>query len=292
MVDGSPTGVITAELGNWSGKAVVAPRAALPELIKRDEASRTGVYLLMGVDPDNSARILVYVGESDNVRTRLVIHDADESKQFFTRICLIVSKDENLTKAHGRYLEARIMALVRAAARAVLVNGTEPDFRGLPEPEIADMEGFLSEIEVLLPVLGFDVLRRAAETGHAGVRRDPAEHIFLFTEAGTQARATEVGGEFVVLTGSLARVRETKSIDDGTKGRRRQLIEDGALTKTVDSQHYTFMRDVAFSSPSGAAAVVYGGRVSGPAFWKHEGDDLAYKDWRQQQLAQAQGGKE
>ena len=241
----------------------------------------------MGADPDNPARTLVYVGESDSVRSRLVSHDADESKQFFTHICLVVSKDENLTKAHGRYLESRIMALVRAAARAALVNGTEPDFKGLPEPEIADMEGFLSEIEVLLPVLGFDVLRRAAESGDAGVGRDAAEFIFMFTEAGTQARATEAGGEFVVLAGSLARVKETKTIDEGSKSRRRQLVEDGAFVKTEGSQHYTFMRDVAFSSPSGAAAVLYGGRVSGPAHWKREGDGLPYKEWRQQQFVQA-----
>lgn len=292
LVDGSPTGVITAELGNWSGKAVVAPRAALPELIKREEASRTGVYLLMGADPDNPARTLVYVGESDSVRTRLASHDADEAKQFFTRVCLIVSKDENLTKAHGRYLEARIMALIRAAARAALVNGTEPDFKGLPEPEIADMEGFLSEIEVLLPVLGFDVLRRAAETGDTDRGGDEAEPIFIFTEAGTQARAKEAGGEFVVLAGSLARVKETKTIHDGAQGQRRQFLEDGVFVKTEGGQHYTFVRDVAFSSPSGAAAVVYGGNVSGPAYWKRESDGLAYKDWRQQQLAQAQGGAE
>ena len=292
LVDGSPTGVITAELGNWSGKAVVAPRTALPELIKREEAARTGVYLLMGADPDNPARTLVYVGESDSVRTRLASHDADDAKQFFTRVCLIVSKDENLTKAHGRYLEARIMALIRAAARAVLVNGTEPDFKGLPEPEIADMEGFLSEIEVLLPVLGFDVLRRAAESGDADDGHGATEPVFTFTEAGTQARAKEAGGEFVVLAGSLARVKETRTIHDGARTQRRQFVEDGVFVKTEDGEHYAFTRDVAFSSPSGAAAVVYGGNVSGPAYWKREGDGLSYKDWRQQALAQAQGGGE
>lgn len=290
LVDGSPTGVITAELGNWSGKAIVAPRTALPELIKREEALRTGVYLLMGADPDNPARTLVYVGESDSVRTRLASHDSDDAKQFFTRVCLIVSKDENLTKAHVRYLESRIMALIRQASRAVLVNGTDPDFKGLPEPEIADMEGFLSEIEVLLPVLGFDVLRRAAESGDADGGRDAAEPVFLFTEAGTQARAKEAGGEFVVLAGSLARVKETQTIHDGAKDQRRQLVEDGVFVKTEDGQHYTFTRDVAFSSPSGAAAVVYGGNVSGPAYWRREGDGLTYKEWRQQQLVQAQGG--
>ena len=289
LVGGSPTGVITAELGNWSGKAVVAPRAALPELIKREEASRTGVYLLMGTDPDNPGRTLVYVGESESVRTRLATHDADESKQFFTRVCLIVSKDENLTKAHGHYLEARIMALIRAAARAVLANVTEPDFKGLPEPEIADMEGFLSEIEVLLPVLGFDVLRRAAESGDAGAGHAADEPVFKFTEAGTKARAKEAGGEFVVFAGSLARLKETNTLHNGAKSQRRQLVQDGVLVKTEDGKHYTFNRDVAFSSPSGAANVVYGGNVSGPAFWKHEGDGLTYKDWRQQQLDQAQG---
>jgi len=290
LVDGSPTGVITAELGNWSGKAVVAPRTALPELIKREEASRTGVYLLMGADPNNPARTLVYVGESDSVRTRLATHDADDAKQFFTRVCLIVSKDENLTKAHGRYLESRIVALIKAAARAVLVNGTAPDFKGLPEPEIADMEGFLSEIEVLLPVLGFDVLRKAVETDDVDGGGDDNEPIFAFTEAGTQSRAKETGGEFVVLAGSLARVKETKTIHDGAKSRRRQLVEDGALEKTEDGRHYMFVRDVAFSSPSGAASVVYGGNVSGPAYWKREGDGVPYKEWRQQQLVQAQGG--
>ena len=184
------------------------------------------------------------------------------------------------------------MALIRAASRAVLVNGTEPDFKGLPEPEIADMEGFLSEIEILLPVLGFDVLRRAAESGDADSPARADEPVFAFTEAGTDARAREAGGEFVVLAGSLARVKETNTIHDGAKDQRRQLVEDGVLVKTADGQHYTFGRDVAFSSPSGAAAVVYGGNISGPATWRREGDGLTYKDWRQQQLAQAQGGEE
>ena len=133
-------------------------------LIKRKESSRTGVYLLMGPEPENAALTRVYVGESDSVRSRLKVHDDDDKKQFFTRVCLIVSKDNNLTKAHGRYLEARIIAMIREAARVVPDNGTNPDSKGLlPESETADMEWFLSEIEVLLPVLGFDVLRRAAE---------------------------------------------------------------------------------------------------------------------------------
>ncbi|MGI4827134.1 MAG: GIY-YIG nuclease family protein [Janthinobacterium lividum] len=115
LVDGSSSGVITAELGISSVRAVVASRMALPDLLRRDEATRTGIYLLVGPDPDLRERQLAYVGEGDQVRTRFAAHDADDAKDFFTRVVLIVSKDENLTKAHGRYLESRIIAAIGAA---------------------------------------------------------------------------------------------------------------------------------------------------------------------------------
>jgi hypothetical protein len=288
LVDGTPTGVITAELGNWSGKALVAPRASLPDLIKRPEASRSGVYLLMGPDPDAAERNLIYVGESDSVRDRLAAHDADENRQFFTRVCLVVSKDENLTKAHGRYLESRLIELIRSAKRANLQNGTEPPSKGLPESEVADMEGFLAEIEVLLPVLGFDVLRPAAQAapGDAQALQDPL--MFTFTEAGTNARAKEVAGEFVVLAGSLARASETNTCPHGIKVRRQQLLEEGALVLVTDGERYRFTRDVAFGSPSGAGALVYGGSVNGRFYWREEISGKSYGELRGRVLAAAQ----
>src|SRR3984957_3171767 len=222
LADGTPSGVITAELGVSSVRAAVASRTALPELIRREEAARTGIYLLVGPDPDLPGRQLVYIGEGDQVRTRLTAHDADETKEFFTRAVLIVSKDENLTKAHGRYLESRLIAAIGRAGRAKLVNGTEPPFKGLPEPEIADMERVLDEIEVILPVLGFDVLRPAGKEAGAQNRTTLGESddsrsinnqdaLFVFTESGTEARAREATDEFVVLAGSLARAQEVPS---------------------------------------------------------------------------------
>ncbi|MFM9974029.1 MAG: GIY-YIG nuclease family protein, partial [Beijerinckiaceae bacterium] len=269
LVDGTPSGVITAELGVSSVRAAVASRTALPELIRREEAARTGIYLLVGPDPDVPGRQLVYVGEGDQVKTRLVAHDGDEAKEFFTRAVLIVSKDENLTKAHGRYLEGRIIAAIRGAGRAKLVNGTEPPFRGLPEPEIADMERVLDEIEVLLPVLGFDVLRpagqeagaaRVAETGTVAVQSESA--VFVVTLDGTQARAREASDEFVVLAGSTAKAQEVPSCSEGLQRRRAQLVADGVLVPTTDAKFWRFAADTAFDSPSGAAGIVYGGNVS------------------------------
>ena len=294
LVDGSSSGVITAELGISSVRAVVASRTALPDLLRRDEATRTGIYLLVGPDPDLPERQLAYVGEGDQVRTRLAAHDADDAKDFFTRVVLIVSKDENLTKAHGRYLESRIIAAIGAAGRATLVNGTEPAFKGLPEPEIADMERVLDEIEVLLPVLGFDVLRQIGqETVAAKTARElqpgntsaiPAQNdLFTFTESGTSARAQEVNDEFVVLEGSLARGSETPSCSVGIHRRREQLIADGRLVPTEDGR-YRFTADTAFDSPSGAGGAVYGGNVNGKQYWRHAVSGQSYGDWRKARL--------
>lgn len=295
LVDGTPSGVITAELGVSSVRAAMASRTALPDLIRREEATRTGIYLLVGPDPDLPGRQLVYVGEGDQVRTRLAAHDADEAKEFFTRAVLIVSKDENLTKAHGRYLESRIIAAVRNAGRAKLVNGTEPPFKGLPEPEIADMERVLDEIEILLPVLGFDILRPAGHEAGAQERTpssesapstisDSEEALFTFSEAGTSAKARESGDEFVVLAGSIAKRQEVPSCDDGLKHRRQQLIAEGVMVPADDDRFLRFTVDTPFDTPSGAARVVYGGNVSGPRYWKHATTGQTYGEWRKQRI--------
>ena len=292
LVDGTPSGVITAELGVSSVRAAMASRTALPDLIKREEATRTGIYLLVGPDPNLDGRQLVYVGEGDQVRSRLAAHDSDESKSFFTRAVFVVSKDENLTKAHGRYLESRIISAIRIAGRAKLVNHTEPPFRGLPEPEIADMERVLDEIETLLPVLGFDVLRPvgreaslpAEDTGSENRISGIAEAIFTFTESGASAKARESTDEFVVLAGSLARKMEVPSCSDFIKRRRIELVEAGILVAAEGEKLLKFTADAPFDTPSGAAGVVYGGNVSGNRYWKHSVTGQTYGEWRKIRL--------
>ena len=87
-----------------------------------------------------------------------------------------------------------------------------------------------------------------------------------------------------MLAGSLARKKEVISIFKGAKNHRKQLVDDGSLVLKNDKGFYQFMRDVPFSSLSGAAAVVYGGNICGPANWKIEKDGQSYKDWRERQF--------
>ena len=55
LVDGTPGGLTTAEITNWTGHVFSARRSDLADLLKREEAQRTGVYFLLGDDETRSA---------------------------------------------------------------------------------------------------------------------------------------------------------------------------------------------------------------------------------------------
>ena len=61
LVDGAATGLMTAEILSWTGRALVAPRSRLPDVLKRQEARGTGVYFLVGDDPQVAGQQLVYL---------------------------------------------------------------------------------------------------------------------------------------------------------------------------------------------------------------------------------------
>lgn len=135
LVDGSAGGLTTAEITNWTGKVVCAPRSYLAELLRRSEAERTGAYVLLGDDPDALGGQRCYIGEADVIGSRLRQHAGDQrGKDFWTRVLIITSKDDNLTKAHGRYLEARLIRMAAQAGRSRLRTAQPLPIRLSPRP--------------------------------------------------------------------------------------------------------------------------------------------------------------
>ena len=162
LADGTPGGLLTAEIMNWTGHIVAAPRSDLAALLKRPETSRTGIYILIGDDPESVGGQMAYVGEGDDVSKRLYQHARPEDqggKDFWDRAIVITSKDTNLTKAHARYLESRFIALGSQANRAKLTNSTAPEPIVLPEADVSDMEYFIEQARIVLPVLGVNIFR-------------------------------------------------------------------------------------------------------------------------------------
>ncbi|MEY4756886.1 MAG: hypothetical protein RJA34_1784 [Pseudomonadota bacterium] len=144
VADGDPDGLRIVDKSNWIGKALVFPRALLPQVKARPELAQTGVYLLLGPRPDGEGDML-YVGEGDPIRPRLESHYAQ--KDFWTRaIGFTTTTAGQLNKAHVQFLESRLIALARAAKRMPLDNANQPAEPSLSEADRADMEVFLGHM--------------------------------------------------------------------------------------------------------------------------------------------------
>lgn len=293
LVDGTPNGLLTAEIMNWTGHVLTGPRSKLAELVQRPECARTGVYFLVGPDPDNSLRSKVYIGESDDVAKRLKTHNRPEEaggKDFWERVCLVTSKDQNLTKAHVKYLESLLIGIAGNLGRCELVNGTTHEYVSLPESDRADMAFFLEQIRTVLPVLGFDFLREltkpsapAAASTVAPVTRSPRFTLEV-PRYRISAQGQEIDGEFFVLKGSKARA-EWVGTERGYQGLFKQLVDEGVLV-TDGGEHLTFSDDYVFSSPSAAAAVVCGRAANGRTSWVVEGSGQTYAAWQDVQVGE------
>jgi hypothetical protein len=261
LVHGDPKRLRTAELSNWTGKAVAGPRSEFEGVIGREESGSSGVYFLTGNDPE-SGKPAIYVGEAENIRDRVKAH---LEKDFWNQIVYFMSKDENLTKAHIRYLEGKLIEQARQANRALVINGQSSGAK-LPESDREDMEVFLEKIYQLLPVLGVELLVAAA-----GKAATDAEKEMLYCEIkGLKAKGRLTPNGFLVLKGSQAVLKERASSQKypWPVNMRQRLKDEGVLS--VSKDHLAFTRDEEFSSPSAAAAVVHGGHANGLTAWKNK----------------------
>ena len=294
LVDGTATGPTTAEIMNWTGHVLTGSRTGLPAFLKRPELNRTGIYFLTGLDPKDPDTLQLYVGESDNVGERLVQHSRDKLKDFWEHTCVVTSKDQNITKAHVRYLEARLFRIAETVGTASLVNSARPSDVALPEADESDMEYFIDQLRLILPVLGLDFLRRpkapaeinAKPVDKPGAIEPPALFQLISKKHKLEAQAREIDGEFVVLDGSHVAKEWSSKSDHSYARRREQLIKTGKIIPGNDG-HLCFAADVPFQSPSAASAVILGRPDNGRVSWKVANSKVSYGDWQSEQVVKA-----
>jgi Domain of unknown function (DUF4357) len=259
LLRGDAKSLRTAEISNWTGKAIAAPRTEFDDLLAREELDKSGIYILIGTDPSTGSPH-AYIGEAEVIRERLKQH---KNKEFWISAIVFVSKDENLTKAHIRYLEGRLISESKEIARFTLENGQAGGSK-LPESDREDMEVFLSRIRQLLPVLGSDLL---IPVGQPAPKQKPGGLLYCRTK-GVEGRGHRTPDGFVVLKGSTAVLQERQAAHKwpASIALRKKLIADATLVQKGNA--YEFVKDVEFSSPSAAAAVIEGGSANGLIEWK------------------------
>lgn len=272
MADGSPLGIRQCEIFNRTIQALSVSRGRLSELRSWDEASRAGVYLLLGKAEEGEPQ--VYVGEAQNCLDRISQQVRD--KDFWTEVILFVNKDENM---HPKYLEARLINEARVAARYSLQNGKDQNVPVLSRADRVAMEEIIPDIRLITGVLGhlvFEPLNAPVKPVNLPEKLASDSIIgreFQFSGPSYDAKGLVTDEGFLILKGSTAAPRFTAG-NPGYEKIRQRLLEDGVLIDSPERGRLVFERDFAANSSSQAAAIVAGGNRSGPAAWISDGMTL------------------
>lgn len=269
MIDGTAYGPRLGEIGNWVGKAIYCPRASVNKIIHRPEFDNPGIYCLKGDPTDEAFDEKIYIGEAENVRSRLKQHLSDPNKDF-KELIFFVSKDELLTKTQIRYLESRLVQLAFDAKTAQIDNGNYPSLPTLHEADISDMEYFLEQIKLILPVMGFNFLISSTisykEADKSNVKTEIHETYFIKTKT-FKATMIETDQGYIVVKGSEAKKILSNSCTETYRNMRRKLLETQIMIESNEIDKLIFAEDAVFNSPSAASNMILGRNSNGFTEW-------------------------
>jgi len=273
LIDGEPNGLKTAELSNWVGQAIVIPRNKLKEIKERPECSKPSVYFLIGRESEEALLPTTYVGEAENLWKRLSTHDS--SKDFWQTAVAFVSKDNNLTKAHVRYLESKCLSIADKAKRFNIENSADSSLPSLSEADMSEMEEFLENLKLLLSALGYPILQELVAKG----QKNASDPIFICKGKGALATGRMTNDGFVVYQGSTATTNISKAVIDRNLKIIDKLLSNNYLKKKGDDL-YIFVKDYVFNSPSAASDIIVGNSTSGWKKWKTKDGRLLEEVYR------------
>jgi hypothetical protein len=260
LIDGDPNGRMSCELSNWSGKAYKIPRIKIKDCTDRDDLSSTGVYLLFGKDDEGKDQ--VYIGEAESILKRL--NQQLTQKEFWNEAIIFISKDENLNKAHIKYLENRLHDIAKSANRYKVDNSIIPTQSSISESDRAEMEEFIEYIKMLVNTLGHKVFDEKREFKP----KQKQEFFYIKGARNADGQGEPTSDGFVVFKGSKAAASIVNSLTPNFIKIRQKLIDESVLIDKVD--YLEFSDDYIFSSPSTASVMILGRNANGLTEWKNK----------------------
>lgn len=257
LVNGSADSLVTAELSNWNGKAIRIPRTEIASC-NRTDITQAGVYFLFCKQDDDTEA--VYIGESENIKERLVQHirdfNADKEKYYWNTAVIFIGSD--LNKSLIRYLEDRFVTIAKQCKRYTVLTKNTYSKTVIKESQKAAMEEFIDNVKIVINALGYNVLEPKAQP-----EADDTENMLFMNYGSAKAKGKRTSDGFVVLTGSTINATTTKACPDSA------IKNRAKYGKSID-ENFTLTDDLLFSSPSGAAAFVGGSALSGNELWKDQ----------------------
>ncbi len=264
LTDGDTNGRLICELSNWTGKAYKLPRNSIKLCTDRPEMQTTGVYLLLNKSADLSKNGQLYIGEAEDIFKRLTQHVKE--KDFWNDAIVFISKDDNLNKAHIKYLENRLHEISSSANRYKLINTQKPTQSSISESDKAEMEEFLANVLTLVSTLGYNAFEQIRQLD-TKVQSDKEEDLFYISSArGAKGSGKTTSEGFVVIKNSQVADPVTNSYPKSMQKFRDTLISEGVIVKQQDKM--ILKRDYLFSSSSSAAMIIMGRSANGLTEWK------------------------
>ena len=256
LKDGDPEGLRIITQLNKTGVGVVFNRSTFAESRKDEHFDKPGVYVLVGA-LDDSTLPVVYIGEAENIRERLINHNS--KLDFWDKAIFFTTSNNSLNKAHVKYLEAKLYAIAQENKSCTIKNTQVPKKAVLSAQDEAYAESLLADMLMTVAIVGLSVFEK--------VKKPKSKNKILhITAKGLTGTGYESASGFVVCKGTQAAGKEVKSLHKTITSLRKDLIDQKVLIPK--DNHFIFTQDYSFSSPSRAADVVTGRSANGRIEWK------------------------
>ncbi|MGK9039391.1 DUF4357 domain-containing protein [Rhizobium sp. SA279] len=280
-----PRSLRTVELDNWTGVAIAGQPEFFKKALEAEVLARSCVYLLIKSSAEDDLPE-IYVGESDDFSQR---YTSGKFPIEFDTFLIFTSKDDNLTRAHVKWLERELWLILKGNSGKVLVaNANKPTSSNLPRADIATMRTYLSNLIYVLEAMGYDLFsaeERTSAAASASTQELPetAEQVHLDLYATTLPNRSDmraylqyVNAAYTLLAGSKINPVVTDSLPANVRKLRATLLNDGGLAK--HEGYFELTRDISFSKPSPASALVKGRSSTGYRDWLRKEDDKPLGD--------------
>lgn len=177
---------------------------------------------------------------------------------------VFISKDDNLNKAHIKYIESRLYELATAVNRYKVENGNVPTMSTISESDRAEMEEYISNLIIIVNTLGHKIFEQLRETE----TNEVTNYYYIRAARGADAKGIQTQEGFVVLKGSKIATSTVPSLSQSLINKRESLIQENKVSNI--NGELILQEDCLFTSPSLAAAIVMGRSANGLTEWKNE----------------------
>lgn len=157
LSNGTLSGLIRAESGQWKGVMLCAPRESFYLLSNQREASFAGIYLLLSQEK-------VYIGQASGLLKRTKEHDNSSlQKDWWEKVVLFSTKDNWLSRTYIDYLESVLIEKAREAGSLEVENKKSGNSSIISVFDEIKLNDYIKGAMLMVELIGENVFKRKSK---------------------------------------------------------------------------------------------------------------------------------